>query len=352
MGKALRGGVEDGRGGWGAAARLAFIAAVAFAPLSAQELQLPREVVRVDSARFTFLALPRDLPLARSLLRESVARDTFPGLPRPRTRVVVAIAPDARRFREWTGPSAPEWGAAVAIPEVHRIVMQGSRANSSAGDPRVTLRHELAHLALYETMGDLPPRWFDEGYASFAAGESGRDEVVGTNLALALRGMPSLDELDALFAGGESRAQEGYALSQRAVAELAALDPQRGLALMFGYWRDTGSFDQALRRAYGVTESAFEARWKSATRRRYGALALVADVTLAALLVLLVIGPLWVIRRQRDARRLAALRAADEEQERRDRESALEAILARYDNPQPPVQADPARGRETPQPRD
>jgi hypothetical protein len=320
--------------------------------MSAQELQLPREVVRVDSARFTFLALPRDLPLARSLLRESVARDTFPGLPRPRARVVVTIAPDARRFREWTGPSAPEWGAAVAIPEVHRIVMQGSRANSSAGDPRVTLRHELAHLALYEAMGDLPPRWFDEGYASFAAGESGRDEVVGTNLALALRGMPSLDELDALFAGGESRAQEGYALSQRAVAELAALDPQRGLTLMFGYWRDTRSFDQALRRAYGVTESAFEARWKSATRRRYGALALVADVTLAALLVLVVIGPLWVIRRQRDARRLAALRAADEAQERRERESALEAILARSDNPQPPVQADPVWGRETPQSRD
>ena len=348
----MRGGAEDGRGGRGAAARLALIATLAFAPLRAQELQLPREVVRVDSARFTFLALPRDLPLARSLLRESVARDTFPGLPRPRERVVVTIAPDARRFREWIGPSAPEWGAAVAMPEVHRIVMQGSRASSFAGDPRVTLRHEIAHLALYEAMGDLPPHWFDEGYASFAAGESGRDEVVGMNRPVALRGMPSLDELDALFAGGESRAQEGYALSQRAVAELAALDPQRGLSLMFGYWRDTRSFDQALRRAYGVTETAFEARWKSATRRRYGALALVADVTLAALLVLLVIGPLWVMRRQRDARRLAALRSADEAQERRERESALEALLGPAANPQPPVQAHPALGRETPLPRD
>src|ERR1019366_2858949 len=228
----------------------------------------------------------------------------------------------------------------------------GSHANSSAGDPRVTLRHELAHLALYEAMDDLPPRWFDEGYASFAAGESGRDEVVGTNLALALRGMPSLDELDALFAGGESRAQEGYALSQRAVAELAALDPRRGLTLMFGYWRDTRSFDQALRRAYGVTEAEFEVRWKSATRRRYGALALVADVTLAALLVLLVIGPLWVIRRQRDARRLAPLRAADEAQERRERESALEAILAGTAAPQQQIPADPAPGRRNPLSRD
>jgi hypothetical protein len=355
MGKALRGGAEDGRGGRGTAARLALVATLALAPLRAQELQLPREVVRVDSTRFTFLALPRDLLLAGSLLRESVERDTFPGLPHPHTPVVVIIAPDARRFREWIGPSAPEWGAAVAMPEVHRIVMQGSRASSSAGDPGVTLRHELAHLALYEAMADLPPRWFDEGYASFAAGESGRDEAVGMNLALALRGVPALDELDALFAGGASRAQEGYALSQRAVAELAALDPQRGLTLMFGYWRDTRSFDQALRRAYGVTETEFEARWKSATRRRYGALALVADVTLAALLVLVVIGPLWVIRRQRDSRRLAVLRAADEAQERRERESALAAILgvtAMPQQPAPEVPADPAPGRRNPLTRD
>jgi hypothetical protein len=356
MGKAVRGSAEDRRGGRGAAARLVVLAtlvlkslalaSLALASLPAQELQLPRNVVRVDSARFTFLAYPRDLPLARSLLRASVEHDTFPGLQRPRAPVVVAIAPDARRFREWIGPSAPEWGAAVAMPEVHRVVMQGSRASSSAGDPRVTLRHELAHLALYEAIGDLPPRWFDEGYASFAAGETGRDEVVGTNLALALRGMPSLDDLDPLFAGGESRAQEGYALSERAVAELAALDPERGLALMLGYWRDTRSFDQALRRAYGVTETQFEVRWQSASRRRYGALALVADVTLASVLVLLVIGPLWVIRRQRDTRRLAALREADQAQERRERECALDAILAGTGVPPDRVQADPAPGGE------
>jgi hypothetical protein len=101
-----------------------------------------------------------------------------------------------------------------------------------------------------------------------------------------------------------------------------------------------------------LTETAFEARWRSATRRRYGALALVADLTLAALMVLLVIGPLWVIRRQRDARRLAVLRAADEVQERRDRESALEAILAGTAIPQPDLPGGSASGDQNPLPRD
>lgn len=333
----MRGGVEDGGGRRGAPAGLTLaLALAAWAGLGAQDPQLPREVVRLDSARFTFFALPRDLPLARSLLAEAVARDTFPGLSRPQTRAVIVIAPDARRFREWIGPAAPEWGAAVAMPELHRIVMQGSRASSKAGDPRVTLRHELAHLALEEAMGELPPRWFDEGYASFASGESGRDELLATNLALAVRGLPSLDELDALFTGGESRAQEGYALSQRAVAELAALDPARGLTLLFRYWRETRSLDQGVRRAYGVTETEFETRWKVATRRRYGALAVVADVTIAALFLLLVIGPLWLIRRQRDRRRLAALRAADDAAERREAEGALAAMLAGAVTPAPP----------------
>ncbi|HEV7704100.1 MAG TPA: hypothetical protein VGO46_07385, partial [Gemmatimonadaceae bacterium] len=58
---------------------------------------------RLDRGRFTIVAFPSDLTLAHSLLDESVRSDTFPGLPRPHSRALIAIAPDARRFREWTG---------------------------------------------------------------------------------------------------------------------------------------------------------------------------------------------------------------------------------------------------------
>jgi hypothetical protein len=283
--------------------------------------------VEIDSGRFTFVAFPRDAALARSLLGDALGRDTFPGLPRPRAHARILVTPDALHFHDAIGPAAPEWGAAVATPENGRIVMQGSRASSAAGDPRETLRHELAHLALHEALGDLPPRWFDEGYASYAAAEMARDDVLATNVALAFTGIPPLDSLDALFQGGESRAQTGYALARTAVAAIAALDRERGLALFFRYWRETGSMDQAMRRAYGVTEASFETQWKARTRRRYGALALFADVSFAALLFLAVVGPLWLMRRQRDRRRLAVMRAADEVQERREREDVLQALL-------------------------
>src|SRR3712207_6964670 len=49
-------------------------------------------------------------------------------------------------------------------------------------------------------------RSFDEGYASYAAGEWGRDELLATNVALALGPMPSLAGLDSGFYHGASTA--------------------------------------------------------------------------------------------------------------------------------------------------
>jgi hypothetical protein len=351
MGQALRGAAGDGGAGRHPAARRLTLAARALAllapallahallaplaPLAAAQppppaarvavppagerapppdptaVTLPRGAERLDAGRFTFVAYPADLPLARALLRDAAGRDSFPGLPRPTARALVAIAPDARRFRAWTGPSAPHWGVAVAFPALQRVVLRGGRDAAAAGDPAVVLRHELAHLALHEALGDLPPRWFDEGYASYAAGEWGRDELLTANLTLLYRRMPGLDSLDRSFRRGQGEAAGAYALAHRAVAELAALDPARGLTLFFRYWKEDGRLDPAVRRAYGITLDGFEERWQRRTRQRYGALALIGELTVGAGFALLVVLPLYVLRRRRDRRRWAELRAAD-----------------------------------------
>ncbi len=289
------------------------------------EATAERGAVRLDAGRFTVVAYPSELTLARAMLADAQRRDTFPGLPRPRARVLVALAPDARRFRAWVGPSAPEWGAAIAFPRLQRIVMQGRSAGSDAGDPIQVFRHELAHLALHEYLGDLPPRWFDEGYASYAAGEWGREETLTTSLALLARGMPSLDSLDARFYGGAGDAEEAYALAFRAVADLASQDQARGLGLFFRYWRESGRFEVAVRQAYGITAAGYEQLWQQRTRRRYGALALVANLSLATSVFLVLFLPLYVNRRRRDRARLEALRAADQAAERE--AAALAALL-------------------------
>ena len=307
---------------------------IGLALLSASPAVGQREAERLDGGRFTVLAYPVDRILARAVLAAAQANDTFPDLPRPQRRVLITLAPTDALFREWVGEAFPEWGAAAAFPASHRIVMRGrSSGESDAGDPLVVLRHELAHLALAEALGDLPPRWFTEGYASVAAGEWGREEVLATNFALATRGPRTFAALDAMFAGGGSSATAAYALAHRAVAEMAALDPGRGMTLFFRYWGETRSMDRGLRSAYGMTLSGFEAHWVSRTRRRYGGLALMGDLALAAGVVLIVLVPVYVQRRRRDQRRLDAMRKAEAEQERRARESALEALLSSVAGP-------------------
>lgn len=310
------------------------------APVRAQD-DAPR---RLDSGRFTFVYFPRDEQLARSMLRSAAANDSFPWLPRPRQQVLIAIAPDAARFRAWAGPGAPEWGAALAFPESRRIVMQGRSSGSDAGDPLEVLRHELAHLALHERLGDKPPRWFDEGYASVAARELSREDVLAANVALALKGTPSLDQLDEGFGGGSVSAQAAYALSYRAVLELASMDPARGLTLFFRYWETERTLDAAVRRAFGLTLAGFEKEYRSRTRRRYGALALFADLSLASLVAVILMLPFFLSRRARQKRRLSAMLVADEAAERAERESALAALLAEPRAVDPP----PADERERP----
>lgn len=287
--------------------------------------------VRLDSGRFTVVADRRDVRLANAMLSYALTRDTFPGLPRPRASVLIAIAPTAEMFRAWVGPNAPEWGSAIAMPDERRLVMQGAYGNSDAGNPEVVLRHELAHLALHEYMGNAPPRWFDEGYASVSAGEWSRTTALETSVSMAWRSLPDGDALNAGFFGGSSRAEYTYALSHLAVAEMQAIDQQRGLANFFEQWRRTGSYDRALRQAYGMTAQGFDAYWHQRVRRQYGALAVVANLSLAFSFIGLALGPLYWSKRRRNHQRLQIMRASEAAQEAAARRSALQALLALED---------------------
>lgn len=307
----------------------ALVAATALLGVPATAVARQDQALRtIERGRVSVRFAATDARLAESLAASSVARDTFPGLPRPSAPVQVWIAPDDATFRRWVGTGAPEWGNAFAFPTERRIVLHGHKGGKG-GDAVEVLRHELAHLALHEAMGELPPRWFDEGYASYAAGEWGRDEVLATNFALAIAfgRIPTLAGLDSSFYGGATAAQSAYAFSYRAVAELAALDRGRGLTLFFEHWRREQSLEKAVRQAYGMTLGGFEQHWQTSTRRRYGGLALVTDVSAGAVVLFLMVGPLWLVRRRRDKEKLAAMRVADAAQAAREQASALAALL-------------------------
>jgi hypothetical protein len=141
------------------------------------------------------------------------------------------------------------------------------------------------------------------------------------------RTLPTLEALERGYVRGGVEASWSYAMAHRVVSELDALGGDAGLGNFFVYWKQSGSFERAVRTAYGMTGEAFEKHWRAQTRTRYGALAFVTNVSAAVGLFSLVLVPLFMIRRRRDRRKLEAMRAADALQEAAARESALQAIL-------------------------
>lgn len=288
----------------------------------------PTGALRLDSNRFTVLHYPRDAAMARAVLEAATMRDSFPALPRSTERIVILIAPDAATFRKWAGTSAFAWAAAVAFVDQRRVVIQGGSAPSDAGNPIQVLRHELAHIALHDYLGDLPPRWFEEGYASYAAGEERTEGFVATNVALVFRRMPTLAGLDTMLASRvTSDAQAAYALSLHAVSDLASIDRERGLEPLITAWKSRRSFDLALRRSYAITAERFESDWRSRARWQYAFLAIGADSVLAVALMALGIIPLWRSRRRAQRERLDAMRAREAITERASQSEALDVLI-------------------------
>ena len=173
------------------------------------------------------------------------------------------------------------------------------------------LRHEWAHLGMYEYLdGLVVPRWFGEGYAEWAAGWD-RSEAWRLRLLMATGQAPPLDSLTLGFPRDAASAGAAYLLAATAVEYLVQESGERGLELFLGRWRETRSFEGALRATYGVTAEQFEEDWRAHVKDRYGWLLLLSHSMLlwtalaGASLVLL------RVRRRRDRERLARLRAVE-----------------------------------------
>jgi hypothetical protein len=250
----------------------------------------------------TVVAWPAESALAVHLAEEAGRPAEWPGLgiqlPAALRLIVVA---DARQLASITGGRAPAWGAALALPDDRTILVRAD------ADPLRTLRHELAHLALHAAVRVQVPRWFDEGYASYAAGEWGRVDRLALDLAVARGAVPDLDGLDgALLARAEGTADVAYGFAVSAVLELARRNPTHTLTPLLSLLGDGTGFETAVLRTTGLPLARFEEAWQQSVRRRHGLVAWVAaGGGWALLVVVLVVAMRW--RRRSDRVRRAAL---------------------------------------------
>lgn len=255
--------------------------------------------------------------LAQQTLAPPGVLAPLPGLPadileRPPT-IRVYLAPDAARFDSLTGGRTPDWGAGVAFPDSGVIVLPGyaSERVLTRDLPRV-LRHELAHVALQRYLGPARvPRWFTEGYATWAAGQLDTDAAWLLRIAFLMQRAPPLDSLVLDWPRGQADARIAYLLSASAIEYLVDNGGERALALFLERWREGGDFDAALRDTYGLTFGQLERYWGRAVRRRYGWVLFLAQSAVLWMIVGAIVVALYVIRRRRNRARLARLRASE-----------------------------------------
>ena len=247
---------------------------------------------------------------ARALaLLESTAR--LPGLSQPGPRLTLTVAPTRAVMDSLVGGRLPEWAGAVAISERMEMIIPGGRfwPGTLLEEVRL-LRHEWAHLALAHEMGALRiPRWFNEGYAEWAAGGWSGGGAWKLRVALAFGDAPPLDSITLRWPRDRVPAEVAYLLSASVIQYLVESSGTRGLETFLAEWKRRRSFEAALRGVYGATQEQLETDWRKWVKRRYGWLTVLADTAVFWAILSVALVAMFVVRRRYRREQMARLRA-------------------------------------------
>jgi len=252
--------------------------------------------------RVTAVARPSEAALATGLAKVADRPIDWPGLgPQDLGAIRLIVAADSHDFAALTRGRLPGWGAGAAFPGGHTIVLR-----ADAGDVTGTLRHELAHLALHQAVRGRVPLWFDEGYATVAAGQWDLFDRLGINLAVARGAIPGLRDLDGELRASRVSADAAYALAASAVLELARRNPTGTLTPLFARLESGVGFDDAVLATTGLTADRFDEAWRRSVRACFGLVAWTLGAGIwIGMAVLLLVG--YETRRRRDRPRRLAL---------------------------------------------
>ncbi|HLB54657.1 MAG TPA: hypothetical protein VJK71_06075 [Gemmatimonadales bacterium] len=243
---------------------------------------------------------PADLSLAIGLAQAAGSAREWYGLGRRDVGSMRLIVVRGKGSETPVRGQVPAWGAGFTFPGARTILIR-----ADAGDPYRILRHELAHLVLFDAVQVRIPLWFNEGYAALAAGEVDRLVNLRLNLSVARGDIPGFFELDRALRGNEPTAEAGYALAASAVAMLARRHPDHSLAPLLDRIAAGEPFEAAVLATTGSPLGRFEVEWQRDVRRRYGLFGWMMAGGFWLVAAVLVVVAIWLRRRRDRPRRLA-----------------------------------------------
>jgi hypothetical protein len=312
---------------------------------------VPRPAVvvgEVVTPRFRLLYTAKSEGSARQLATHIEAiRDGFvsvlgrdwPGV----TEIRVGVGREEFEALALPGGAPPGWAVALAYPS-HRIVLLN--ALTMAGpEGMVTLRHELAHVALGQLARGWP-RWFQEGLAQNLTGENWSvTHYTALFRAVTQEKIFRFEHLHDAWPDLPSDVEIAYAQSAAFVAWLSARYGPEGMGRLVDEVATGQPFEQAFGKAFKSSLWVEELAWRDGLAARYGWLPLTTSTSLLWLGMTGLVVAAYVRRRKQKEEHLAQMEAQDAAEEAELRAS-LDAELAQQRALLVPVPAQPVDGGE------
>ncbi|MCK5520910.1 MAG: hypothetical protein KAI81_07345 [Candidatus Marinimicrobia bacterium] len=183
---------------------------------------------------------------------------------------IVIIAANEEDFYTNLHPDFPHWGIAAAKYSESSIVLKSPRfSKQNIAELKKTLAHELIHIALLPRIrGKYFPRWMNEGFAQYFAGQSSFQNKILLGQQAAWNSFPSLSKIDDVLKFNQRKANAAYAQSLSAftwlIEEFGSDNFTHFLDLLENYY-----FDEAFEMAYGFEEALFDLSWRNYAVKKY-----------------------------------------------------------------------------------
>lgn len=259
--------------------------------------------------------------------------------------VYVARTPGEMSTLAPEGAPFPKYAAGVAYSDLGFVLLTLQPVHpNSRHDLTEVFRHELAHVALHDAVsGSHVPRWFNEGFAVFASGESSFPRLQTLWTATVANDLLPLARLERSFPEDAATASVAYAQAADVLRFLMRKQDQQRFHSLIERVRSGQRFELAMKDAYGVDLAGLEYEWREDVARRYTFWPVLFSGSIVWALAIGLFGWAWRRRKRRDRETLA--RWAREEA----REDALRLRLAQQEERMHIVLARTPRD-ETPRP--
>jgi hypothetical protein len=235
------------------------------------------------------------------------------------------------------GGAPPKWAVALAYPS-HGIILLNALSLTEPDGP-ITLRHELAHVALGQ-FSPVWPRWFQEGLAQHLTGE----RINVTHYAALFRAVRQpkekqlhFEDLSTGWPDIPSDVEIAYAQSADFVAWLAGKHGPGAMNHLLELVSQGERFEMAFGKAFHSSLSVEEATWRDGLATRFGWLPLTTSMQLVWLLAPALCVVAYVRRRRQQAARLEAMSAEEAAEDAALRLLAAEAEQRGLPPPPPEV---------------